>query len=145
MRVRDPSVREPLVTVMTTELLTDPAAWVRAHGSPRLKLILDAGMLDNSMAVYHEERTAIELPEGYKYRANPWTDIRRNPTEAEVIALLEERKTYPGAALINLATVKPGTKPGIKLQRHHLQWTPAITIPLPWEPKRTAVKILGWG
>lgn len=76
-------------------------AWIREHGSERLKAILEEGFLENSMTVYREERLAVERP-GWSF--NPWPDDvdflePRNPSLERIRWLRKEREIAPDAEL----------------------------------------------
>jgi hypothetical protein len=115
---------------MTTTYITHPAAWVLAHGSRRLRLALEQGMLTQSMGVYHDERIAHELP-GYESLGRRHISDRLNPQEYELDALAREREDRPAMLISVEIHDDNGT-----------HWTPAIAIQLPWEPKRKAIKRL---
>ena len=72
------------------------AAWIEAHGSPRLRRLLKEGFdLD---AVYRDERLAIERP-GWVLGSPGDTEDPRNAPTAALDMLDEARKTEPAARL----------------------------------------------
>jgi len=75
----------------------DRAAWIEAHGSPRLKRLAAEGI--EYMATYRDERLAIERPDWeWKPRNLYLSEPRNAPLEA--IALLDEaRKTESSCKL----------------------------------------------
>jgi hypothetical protein len=82
---------------------TEREAWVREHGSEHLKTILDEGLLENSLAIYRDERLAKERP-GWIWD-NTWLDgeveLRdpRNPIPEDLTWLREVRQTVPNVQL----------------------------------------------
>jgi len=66
-------------------------AWIRERGSERLLMILEEDLLDDSMAVYHDERLAAELP-GWEWDDDGADKEIRNPSETALRALREARK-----------------------------------------------------
>jgi hypothetical protein len=73
--------------------------WVRAHGSERLRRILDDGYLPNSVAVYRDERLAVERP-GWRWNAATPGKVAgdpRNPT-VEAFEVLDQALAVDPAA-----------------------------------------------
>ena len=65
--------------------------WVREHGSERLRLIVEENLLDDSMAVYRDERLALELP-GWEWDTDGANKDIRNPSIEALRALAAARK-----------------------------------------------------
>ncbi len=76
-------------------------AWIRQHGSERLRLALDLGELPRSLAIYRDERLALERP-GWAWLGEARTRERRNASLAELRALADERAADGGAELIQI-------------------------------------------
>lgn len=80
-------------------------AWIRAHGSERLRLALDLGEISNAWGAYRDERLAVERP-GWEWDHTDKEDDRLNPSLDELRALAEARKTDPDVRLQSLPTDK---------------------------------------
>jgi hypothetical protein len=78
-------------------------AWIRAHGSDRLRKCLDLGMIETCAGIYRDERLAHDYP-GWivdcKETAEE-SDIR-NPSLEALSALEEARKIDKGATLVKV-------------------------------------------
>jgi hypothetical protein len=73
------------------------AAWIKEHGSPRLKKAVEAGILWQIRGAYRSERLAIELP-GWMFLSDEKQDHisdRLNPSENEIDAFIEAKKRWP--------------------------------------------------
>ncbi|MDE2022163.1 MAG: hypothetical protein KGI71_04635 [Patescibacteria group bacterium] len=68
------------------------AAWIRSHGSDRLRRLLDEGI--EHQAIYRDERLAAERP-GWQYadQLRGKADVPRNPP-AEALTLLDEARVH---------------------------------------------------
>jgi hypothetical protein len=88
--------------------LAQTVAWIQAHGSERLRRILDGGYLFGSLAVYCDERLALERP-GWWWSATTPGKVAggpRNPT-VEAFALLDQALAVDPAATLRYRAV-PG-------------------------------------
>jgi len=80
------------------KFLEDATEWITAHGSERLKLIVDEGFLQDSLAVYRDERLEQERP-GWIWDSS-WYDGNveylgpRNPTLDALRALKSAKEAY---------------------------------------------------
>lgn len=74
---------------------TEIEAWIRYRGSDRLRMILDEDLLDDSMAVYRDERLAVELP-GWSWNEGGKGRYIRNPSLSSIQALRDARKDIGG-------------------------------------------------
>ena len=135
--------RERQAATAAEAALAERDAWIRAHGSDRLKKGLAAGLIDKMAGVYRSERVRMDL--GDEWRA--WDDVdedhdseRINPREPELDALLEARKRWPDEALeVQLRSVR--TEPD-EYGEGGTKWRPALMVRLPWELDRWAVRYL---
>lgn len=71
-------------------------AWIRAHGSPRLRRCLEEGIAH--AGIYRDERLAAERP-GWNWDTEGTNEDPINPPEAAFAMLDEARKTAPAAKL----------------------------------------------
>lgn len=78
--------------------LAEAEAWIAAHGSARLRKIFDGGFLGVSLAVYRDERLAIERP-GWAFNDAEGAPIR-NPSEEALDALAAVREVDPAVRLL---------------------------------------------
>jgi predicted secreted protein len=82
----------------------DRDEWIRTHGSSRLQMILEEGLLDSSMAVYRDEMLAYHRP-GWIWD-DDWYDGEvehedtRNPTEGDLLWLRKMREKFPECELV---------------------------------------------
>jgi hypothetical protein len=86
--------------------LAETAAWIRVHRSARLRRILADGYLADSLAVYRDERLALERP-GWRWNAaTPGRDAGtpRNPT-VEAFELLDQALAVDPAAKLRFWVV----------------------------------------
>ena len=86
----------------------DAVAWIKQHGSERLRRIADENLLATSMAVYRDERLAHDRP-GWAWM--PSKVILRDPVapgEEEFVLLDAARESAPDA-LLRYATVGKGS------------------------------------
>jgi hypothetical protein len=77
-------------------------AWVRAHGSERLKAALDVGLLGACAPSYRTERLASEYP-GWAAKIPGVPDSECDavePSLSELHAFSEVRKTVPDAVMV---------------------------------------------
>lgn len=78
------------------EIVKEREAWIRAHGSPRLRKGLEAGLLPQMLTVYCEERIAHDFP-GYELATlRDAVDVVRNPSEEVLDAFTAERDRMRG-------------------------------------------------
>jgi len=84
------------------DYLEEATAWILAHGSARLRAILEHGYLADSHAVYREERLAVDRP-GWQWDDDDGKNLEpRNPT-LEALRLLEKARVLePSAQLVRL-------------------------------------------
>ena len=75
--------------------------WIAAHGSVRLRLAVEAELLDQSLAVYRDERLAVERP-GWEWDLTAEEEEVLNPSEAELRALIRARKIDPDVRLMSV-------------------------------------------
>ncbi len=75
------------------------AAWIRAHGSARLKRCLEEGI--ECGGAYRDERLAAERP-GFEWDTDGENKDPRNPPEAAFAGLDEARNVAPDAKLVYL-------------------------------------------
>ena len=90
------SVAQNLLATISAETAKQKArgeieAWIRERGSDRLRMILEEDLLDDSMAVYRDERLAVELP-GWEWDADGANREIRNPSMEALQALREARE-----------------------------------------------------
>lgn len=78
-------------------------AWIRAHGSERLRKCLDLGMVENCAGVYRDERLAHDYP-GWVIDCKDTEEESeiRNPSLEALAALEEARKIDMGASLVKV-------------------------------------------
>jgi hypothetical protein len=85
--------------------------WINRYGTPRLRKILAAGLLEASWNVYAEERFKDEYPDRWcaGWRAEQ-AELRaiRSPQEEWVDALLLARKEIDGDVALMYTPGKPG-------------------------------------
>lgn len=96
----DPAIRA-LAERLSDEQRADQEreAWIRAHGSRRLKRMLEEGI--EHRATYRDERIAMERPDWrYKLDVPGRAEEPRNPPEAAFDLLDEARETAPDARLV---------------------------------------------
>ena len=110
-------------------------AWIREHGSGRLKKLLEADLLDLDITLYDKERIALELGDGWilgldEHDASP---IEEAPAEHELDALLVVRKRWPEDRTIQLmeAYDLDEGRQGVTVARF-----------LSWDPRRLALKFV---
>lgn len=72
--------------------------WITKHGSSRLKLALEMGMLDTIATVYREERLKVDYGEKWQFDKTATIPIL-NPSEANLLALKEARQKHPDVTL----------------------------------------------
>lgn len=77
--------------------------WIRAHGSDRLRKILDLGYIDESRSVYRDERLALDYP-GWIVDCDATAEESeiRNPSLEALEALEEARRISPDAQLVKV-------------------------------------------
>lgn len=113
--------------------------WIRQHGSPRLQKALAAGMVDNMVGAYLDERIAHDLGEDWINWATapePKANDRLNPEESELDELAVAREKWPTAD-VQLRSVGGTDKHG---DEH--PWRPALVLDCPWDVDETAIKYL---
>lgn len=74
----------PQAAVNEAKSVVEAAIWTREHGSQRLRRIAEAGLLSSSLAVYRDERLALERP-GWRWESSipgERKDIRNASEEA---------------------------------------------------------------
>lgn len=113
-------------------------AWIKANGSPRLQKGLAAGMIDKLASVYQAERIAHDLgPDWHNWQtaAEPNSNDRLNPAEAELDALADAREKFDATAV--LKSVGGEDKRG-----DFHGWRPVVMVSCPWDKEETAIKYL---
>jgi hypothetical protein len=87
--------------------------WIAENGSPRLKMILEEGMIDGSLSVYRDERLAVERPDWIWDAAWHDNDVNhrdvRNPSEDDLLWYRATRGQFPECKMIYafLAAAQP--------------------------------------
>ena len=70
--------------------MAEAESWIPANGSERLRLALELGELEHSMAVYRDERLEVERP-GFRFRRAERIRDRRNASIDDLRSLEAER------------------------------------------------------
>lgn len=80
--------------------VAEGAEWARIWGSKRLQLAVRAGLFDQSLGAYRDERLAADRP-GWRWLTDKDRPLKDslNPSEDEITALLEARRFDSGAEL----------------------------------------------
>ena len=76
------------------DILAEMAAWVLQHGSERLQLALNEGLLEQSRGVYLDERLALEWPNWAHDNSDDHKEVL-NPSLIMLQTLAIERKLHP--------------------------------------------------
>lgn len=106
-RYRHTKAREQaqkIVEERAAKVVEERDQWIREHGSERLNLILEDGMLDDSMAVYRDEMLRFHRP-GWIWD-NDWHDgdvehnSIRNPTKEDLLWYRKVKESFPKCDLI---------------------------------------------
>lgn len=90
---------QKIVDARASEAVVERNEWIRSHGSDRLQMILEEDMIETSMAVYRDEKLAIDRP-GWIWDAT-WHDgdvehnTLRNPTEEDLLWYRDVKKAFP--------------------------------------------------
>jgi hypothetical protein len=119
-------------------VIAERDAWILAHGSTRLQKGLAAGLVDKMGGVYRDERIVHDIGAdwiAWKDAIEPDDNDLLNPSEAELDALADVAKKFPGA---RLASVGGTSRDG---EEH--DWRPALMIgSCPWNDGLTVIKYL---
>jgi hypothetical protein len=119
-------------------VIAERDAWILAHGSTRLQKGFAAGLVDKMGGVYRDERIFHDIGAdwiAWKDAIEPDDNDLLNPSEAELDALADVAKKFPGA---RLASVGGTSRDG---EEH--DWRPAIMIgSCPWDDGLTVIKYL---
>jgi hypothetical protein len=95
---------QEIVDERAAKAVAERNEWIQAHGSDRLKMILEEGMIETSMAVYRDEKLAVDRP-GWIWDAT-WHDgavehnTIRNPTEDDLFWYRTVKKVYPKCEMV---------------------------------------------
>lgn len=78
-------------------------AWIRSHGSERLRKCLDLGMIETCGGIYRDERLALDFPGWIMDGDDTEKESEiRNPSIKALAALEEARKISPDATLVKV-------------------------------------------
>ncbi|MBK5221866.1 MAG: hypothetical protein JJE52_03120 [Acidimicrobiia bacterium] len=81
----------------------EAARWAATHGSQRLRLAIEAGVLPQSLGIYRDERLRTEHPGWMWVTAGDQSLLRKsavNPSEEALRTLLDVKNTVAGARLV---------------------------------------------
>lgn len=101
----DPAIRELAERIIAAaEADQDRIEWIREHGSPRLRRLLEEGIEHG--AVYRDERLAMERP-GWRYNEHWIAQEPRNAPMKALELLDDARQTAPDARLVYWTATLP--------------------------------------